>query len=81
MRHRRGRRAPRRTARRSAQGFYTRRLSAGDKRIEAILVCFDQNLYVEVRFTAGGTEPWDSAAMKTNMTALAKAMMTKVPKA
>ncbi|MEV6923407.1 hypothetical protein AB0M46_02675 [Dactylosporangium sp. NPDC051485] len=62
-------------------GFYTRRLSAGDKRIEAILVCVDQNLYVEVRFTAGGTEPWDSDAMKTNMAALVNGMMTKVPKA
>ncbi|MFG2042882.1 hypothetical protein [Dactylosporangium sp. NPDC048998] len=64
-----------------SQGFYTRRLSAGDKRIEAILVCVDQNLYVEVRFTAGGTEPWDSDAMKTNMAALAKGMMAKIPKA
>ncbi|GAA2340164.1 hypothetical protein [Dactylosporangium salmoneum] len=64
-----------------SQGFYTRRLSAGDKRIEAVLVCVEQNLYVEVRFTAGGTEPWDSDAMKSNMAALVKGMMTKVPKA
>ncbi|MEV8512571.1 hypothetical protein [Dactylosporangium sp. NPDC051484] len=64
-----------------SQGFYIRRLSAGDKRIEATLVCTDQNLYVEVRFTAGGNEPWDSDAMKTNMVALVKGMLTKVPKA
>jgi hypothetical protein len=64
-----------------SQGFYTRRLSAGDKRIEATLVCVDQNLYVEVRFTAGGTEPWDSGAVKTNMVALVQGMITKIPKA
>ncbi|MER7274837.1 hypothetical protein ABT369_10300 [Dactylosporangium sp. NPDC000244] len=64
-----------------SQGFYSRRLSAGDKRIEAVLVCVEQNLYVEVRFNAGGTAPWDSDAMKTNMTALVKGVMAKTPKA
>ncbi|WP_433074198.1 hypothetical protein ACQP1P_26945 [Dactylosporangium sp. CA-052675] len=64
-----------------SQGFYARRLSSGDKRIEAVIVCVEQNLYVEVRFNAGGTEPWDSGAMKTNMTALVKGVMAKTPKA
>jgi hypothetical protein len=54
-----------------------KRLSSGDKRLEAILVCTDANLYVEVRFNAGGNQPWDAGAMKANLVALAKGVITK----
>ncbi|GGM41105.1 hypothetical protein ACFFX1_18270 [Dactylosporangium sucinum] len=64
-----------------AQGFFTKRLSSGDQRLEAILVCTDQNLYVEVRFNAGGKEAWDAAAMRANMVKLVNGMIANVPKA
>jgi hypothetical protein len=64
-----------------AQAFFTKRLSYGDKRIEAQLVCSQDNLYVEVRFNAGGNEPWDAAAMRGNLVAFANAMIAATPKA
>ncbi|MGI5238309.1 hypothetical protein [Dactylosporangium sp. CA-139066] len=63
-----------------AQAFFAKRLSYGDKRIEALLVCSEANLYVEVRFNAGGNEPWNADTMRTNMVAFAGAMIGAVPK-
>ncbi|MET7403335.1 hypothetical protein ABZS66_58665 [Dactylosporangium sp. NPDC005572] len=62
-----------------SQGFFTKRLSSGDQRIEAILVCTDRNLYVEVRFNAGGKEAWDAAAVRGNMVKLVNGMIAHVP--
>jgi hypothetical protein len=64
-----------------SQAFFTKRLSYGDKRVEAILVCTDQNLYVEVRFNAGGNQAWDAAALQQNMVKLVNGMIAKVPQA
>ncbi|WP_238006862.1 hypothetical protein KZZ52_24775 [Dactylosporangium sp. AC04546] len=64
-----------------SQGFFTKRLSSGDQRLEAVLVCTDRNLYVEVRFNAGGKEAWDAAAMRANMVKLVNGMIAHVPSA
>ena len=64
-----------------SQGISVVRVDGGDKRINVTVACLDQNLYVKVRFIAGGNQAWQADVMRDNMIKLANGMIAKIPKA
>ncbi len=56
------------------------RLSSQNRRLESVLALYDQNLYLECRFSGGGTRPWDAAAVRDRMVSFARAALAKVPR-
>jgi hypothetical protein len=55
------------------QGGDTRRIQAG-------LVLYHDNLFLEVRFLAGGTEPWNPDEVQGHLADVARGIMGKLPK-
>ena len=51
------------------------------RRIQAGLVLHDNNLYLELRFLAGGTKTWNGEEVQSHLVDVARAIMAKVPKA
>ena len=60
------------------KAIYALRLSAENRRIETILSMHEQNLYLEVRFSGGGTKAWDGADMRERLTKVARDAMGKL---
>jgi hypothetical protein len=62
------------------KALYVVRQTAQNRRIEAVLGLYEANLYLEVRFIAGGSKEWDAALVKQRVLDAGRHAMSKVPR-
>ena len=61
------------------KALYVVRQTAQNRRIEAFVGLYEANLYLEVRFIAGGSKEWDAALVRQRVLAAARHALGKVP--
>jgi hypothetical protein len=60
--------------------LYAVRLADDERRLESVLLVLDRNLYLEARFSGGGSTPWDTAALRDRIIESARSTMAMLAK-